>query len=409
MNLFREKLIFATASVLGVICTGFVGYLGWEQANIEGQLLRHGFDRAVVITANKDESEMYGGDAQRFIAAAPSVLDGPQSLLSRESVAKLRSIPEIASIMAVSKSSWKLNVGRNFTALVDVLNAPPEFMGQFGLGASNILKSGEYVPSSALQKRLGMVNDGGVASAIIGVPDESVAVLPTSMRDSVDWTKARVQVILHAHPLDLPAGISIFDNALFTTGREQKIAVPGLFLVPTVSLFVKFREGADVGQVSTKLADFLATATPSDPKTHLAMIPLTRYFSDELGIELISAWADRVRGGLLGVSLLLVVMLALIRFGRVRVEVAVRRALGATTGSAVWLSTKIIIMSIIAGISFGVAVSICISMIVAGVGLSVFSPILFSLGWVAMIAIIILTGCAGFGARRDVMATLRSA
>lgn len=404
MTLFRENLVFFIAVGLGVFSMSFAGYVGWQQSNIHSQMALHGFDKAVVISVDSDESELYGVDAEHFIAAGPKVSDGAQALLSRKSVETLLSFQEVSSVMAISKSTWQLNVGQNISSEVNIFNVPNDFFKYFRLGESELVSQGRYVPSETLYKKLKLSQAS--SNANLAVPDEQLHMLPLSMRESIDWSKAKVSIILDSKSIQLPA-TPIFENALFTTGREQKISVPGLFLLPTVNLVIKLNDDVSFEPAFDKLKTFFRTASPADAKLRLTATPFTEYFSSELGGDYLTSWGNEMRHGFIGITLLLVVMLALVKFGQIRYEIALRRAIGSKLTYAVWLSTKLIIQSIVYGILVGIVLGAIFPLIFSQVNYQTFFQWIISLFEIVIGAVAILIASASFGCRANIIDILR--
>ncbi|MGK5038453.1 ABC transporter permease [Janthinobacterium sp. LB3P118] len=372
---------------------------------LDETLSQHGFNRTMIISVENGASELYDDDARKVINSGPDVSDGPLALLSHDTLSKILAMPEIDSVMAISRSSWQLSTGNDSKAVVEVLNVPPVFMKEFNLGNSNDLLAGQYLPSNALARKLRLVDH---SSAIVSIPDETIAMLPYQMRSSFDWSKARFSVFVRKQTLNLGYDTSFFENVIFTTGKQQKINVPGLFLLPKINVLVKFREGVNVQDGQMNLEKILKNISLKNPNMQVQVTPFSKYFEDEIGAEVVTSWAGRLRLGFFTVSITLVTLLMLVRYNSLRYEIALRRALGATVGYAIWLSIRSLIASIFIGMVLGSIVGSVVNFSVNS-GSSMISPSnLLSLSAITALAILVIAASARVSAATNFSSTIRS-
>lgn len=406
MELFREKAIFFTASGLSLIAILFVGIIGHKRSAIENELTRWGFDRTVVISAESAQSESNGADVKALKANRPSAAEGPRAVLAGESLERLSRISSVASITALSKTNGNLHLPGGVSADVTVFNVSPEFVNLFGLGDPKLLRQGDYIPSSRLAERLHAM--GNASSATLGLPNELVDALPNELRDQIDWSKAKYSIRLPGGAYDLPRGARIFDDALFTTGREPKFSIPGVVLIPSVNLFVRLRDDSNLASAMPELKQFIATAQASRPRTTLSIALLSDYFAEELGLTLLAEWSQRLLLGLAGVSALLLTMLAFTLQARLRHEYALRIAVGATSRDAIFLSIRHAVAAITIGLAAGCAVGMAFILPALRIEVAALMPVVATLLAIGGLANFLLMGMTGFGARSNLLAQLKS-
>jgi hypothetical protein len=406
MALLREKSILFTTGAMSMAAIIFMGLVSHQRSAIEGELTQWGFDRTIVISAESGQAETNGADARSLIANKPSAAEGPRAVLADESLARLAQMPGVAAIMAVGKSNGKLQLAGGLSADVTVFNVAPEFVNLFGLGNPKLLRQGEYIPSARLNERLRTGTQS--TAATLGLPGEMVDALPAELRDSIDWSKAKYAIRLPAAAYELPRGAHIFDDALFTTGREPKFSIPGIFLIPSVTLFVRIRDDEDVAGAVKSMKEFAATAQPARPKTTLAVALLSDYFAEELGLNVLADWAQRLLLALAGISALLLTMLAFTLQARMRHECALRVAVGASARHAVWLSVRPTVSAISLGLGAGSAIGMLMVIAASRVHPASLAPVVACLIAIAMAANLLLMGITGYGARYQLLAQLNA-
>jgi hypothetical protein len=404
MALLREKTILLTAGGMALVAMVFMGMVSHQRSAIEGELSRWGFDRTVVISAESDQAETSDAQVRSLIANGPTASEGPRAVLTDDSLARLAHMPAVAAIMAVGKSNGNLQLAGGVSTDVTVFNVAPEFVNLFGLGDAKLLRQGEYVPSARLQARLHTTDKGRTAS--LGIPAEMVDALPAELRDQIDWSKAKYAIRLPGSAYELPRGAHIFDDALFTAGREPKFSIPGVLLVPSINLFVRLRDDSDIASAVRSIKEFVATAQPARPKATLGMAPLSEYFAEELGLNVLADWARRLLLALAGISALLLTMLAFTLQARMRHEVALRLAVGATARCAVWLSIRPAVSAISIGLGAGCAIGMILILAAWRVDLASLTPVVVGLIAIAMAANCLLMCITSFGARNNLLAQL---
>jgi len=353
----REKTIFITALTLALACVVMTTYARIEQYRLEAEYSRHGFDRTFVVEMVANNGASSGVEAAQYIASMPDTNDGLLAVFSRAALSELGGRPELEAILPVAQSKRQLDLPGGRSAEVTVYNIPPSFAQLFSLGDPAVLKQGEYVLNPRLRSQLQL--PAGRTLGTLGVASRVVARLPADMRKSLDWSKARVPVSLSAHTLASDHASVAFQDALFTTGAEPRIAIPGLFLFPTYSAFIRLRDGADLTAGETALRTLVDRAAAASPHSHLQLTPLPRYFARQLGADELDRWSARVQQALLALTVLVLVLLALIRHRRMRFEIALRRALGAPLLWSVWLSGRAVGIAIGAGVLLACLAGYC--------------------------------------------------
>lgn len=406
MKVRFETFIVVAAALLAFAFITFDAYFRLKETQIVERLNYHGFSRTAVISSLGVQPDDPDFDASDFIGAARNSGGDASWVLSRRSLSELSALPAVAKVLAIAKSSRKLTLQSGVISDVNSFNVPPEFGEVFKLGGVERISPGIYVPSAALRRSALIRADASAAS--LGVSDEVVRALPPSMRERIDWSKATVPVRLSSAALELPADSPMFDNALFTTGREAKLAVPGLFLFPTVSILVKLRDEVTVDAGMAQLAAFTARATPADPKATLSLTPLMQFFADELGVEQYRAWGIHVRQGIASGCVLLFSALVLIRQRRIRHEIVLRRAVGVPSSWAAWLSIRATVVGLGAGAVVGTVLGVGLVFAMSAAGLAALAPPLAGIGAAISIAAAVLVSGAGLFSRADLASQLKS-
>lgn len=351
MKFLREKYIFVVAIFSTTICLAISGYIDQGQSEVADSLQRHNFHRAVVVSVVPGDDVISGDAATQLIDNPPAAKDGPEALLSPDSARKIVALPYVSQVMAVAKSSWQLETADGKSSEVNVFDIPPNFSQEFKLGDPALLKHGVYVASKPLRDRVGASKNQ--ESATLGVPSSQIEQLPARMRERINWAAGKSPILLSDRSMDVPGGSALFENSLFTTDAPSKVSIGGLHLIPAVNLFVTFKAGTDVAQTTKDLESFLASATPAVAGNKLALAPMPKFFAAELGLNEVNSWGQWMRKGVLVVMALLFLIIALVRQSRVRLEFALRSAMGAGKWSAAWKSTRFVLYGITAGVFFG--------------------------------------------------------
>jgi hypothetical protein len=405
MRVRFETFVIAAAALLACAFVGFDAHFRLKETQIVERLNHHGFSRTAVITALGAQPDDPDFDARDFISGARHSDGDASSVLTRRSLSELSSLPVVAKVLAIAKSSRKLSLQSGVISDVNCFNVSAEFGSVFKLAGVDRISPGVYTPSAVLRRSARMSPDAGVGS--LGVADEVVRALPPSMRERIDWSKASVPIRLSNAALELPADSPMFDNALFTTGREARLDVPGLFLFPTVNILVKLRDEVPVDAGMAQLASFIARATPADPKATLSLAPLMQFFSDELGVEQYRAWGAHVRQGIGSGCILLFSALVLIRQRRIRQEIALRRAVGVPAGWAAWLSIRALVTGLGAGVAVGAIVGAGLVCVFTATRLPALAPSLAGIGIAIASAAVVLVSGAGLFSRVDLASQLK--
>lgn len=363
MIFMREKAVFFISVLLAGACIIFSAHLKSRQSALEAGLTRHGFDRTFVVELVRDNSSSSGGTAAQYVATAPGISDGLLAVLSRKSASALNQLQDVDAALPVAKSSRQLNLPNGMSTQVTIYNVTPEFAAAFGLSQSSPLKEGMYVPSPQLRRHLKLGDEA--SGATLGVANSVVQGLPSAMRGMIDWSKAKVSVVVPSGTFGTLDNSSAFEHALFTTGAEPKVSIPGLFLFPKLAVFIKLRDDVDLEAGARRLEAFIDDASPADRHSRLQFTPLPRYFAQQLDAGYIDRWATRIQQGLVALAILLFLMLALMKHSQIRREVALRRAVGTPLAWAVWLSGRNIGLALAAG----VALTCCAAMASTWLGL----------------------------------------
>jgi hypothetical protein len=350
VKIMREKLYFISSILLAATAIGVFGYEQAHQAASEPGYSRRGYDRTFVVEVVHDYDSSSGAGAEQLIGSVPNVGDGIQTVFSSGSAAKLRALPDVEYALPVSTGIRQVRLAAGHTAQVTTYNITPDFVHAFDLGDSAALRANEYVPSSVLRKQIG-TNGSVQTMATLSVADSAIQELPRDMRNAIDWSKAKNPITLGAGEFGSGLSSTSFRDALFTTGVEAKISIPGLFLIPKSMVFIKLHADADIRQGLSRLREFLASASPAVKGTHFQVIPLSNFFEQQLGSDYRKQWAKRIQIGLFIVTALVFLMLALARHARIRHELVLRKALGVPSIWAVWFSSRGIVIAIMSGVS----------------------------------------------------------
>jgi hypothetical protein len=405
MKVRFETFIVIAAAFMAFAFVAFDGYFRLKEARIIDRLNYHGFGRTAVITTSGLQPDDPDFDAAEFIGASKNSRRDASAVMSRRSLSELAALPVVANVLAVTKSTRKLTLPSGLATDVNCYNVPPDFGAVFRLSAADAITPGIYVPSAALRKAAGLAT--GIVYGSLGVADEVMGVLPPATRARIDWSKATLRVTLSDAALALPADSPMFDLALFTTGREAKLEVPGLFLIPTVNIFVKLRDDVPVETGMAALSSFLARATPSVPGASLALTPLLQFFADELGIDQYRAWSEHIRQGIGSGGVLLFSALVLVRQKRIRHEIALRRAVGVPAAWAAWLSTRAMVLGLACGVPGGAILGAALVCLVTAAGLPALTPSLAGIGGAIATAVLVLVSGAGLFSRVDLASQLK--
>ncbi len=346
----KEGRIVAIAAVLSLSTLTFAAYINWTKAKLEASVSQHGFSRAFVISAESDGGQSFGDDAREIIGAAANNISSAQRLLSRHSAETLLSNPSVEAAMVVSRRPMQLTLPNGRNSTVAVFNIDPTFATNFKIGDPSAIQRGSYVPSNELGKQLGLTPN---SNAQLGIPQKQIDALPSEMRAAIDWSLAKTSIRLAPTSFDVGQN-GLFDNAIFTTGKEEKIQVPGLHLIPNTVLFVKLKDDVDIAAGERELGEFVAHATAANARQHLELAPVSRFFAQVGGENYLRSWTTTVNRGITAIALLLLVMLAIGRSKQTGREIALRKAMGATASMAVWLSVRPMGLAISLGVILAV-------------------------------------------------------
>ncbi len=388
MILFREKKFLLMACLLTLLCFMLAAFVGVRRVEMAYELTKHGFDRAVVIAPGVKKNRILTAvEAARSQINTVSMLDGPLAVVSRDGALKLSAMPEIESMMAITKSDKKLSVDDGLTSDVTIFNVPTQFITQFHLGDPLLLGGETYVPSKAFQQKL--ANGTSSRRATLGISD-SVASLINAGDQKVDLSNYKLAVVLSAQAFDLPGGSTAFDYTLFATGEPAKIEVPNTTMSVKVWLVAKVKGGVDSTATFQKLADIVEMDAGANGERNLVLLPMTQFLSKQLSVAYLDIWATRLLQGVFAVSTLLLLMLVLTRQLRLKREVSLRQATGASKLAAVWLSSRTTMAAVLAGIGLGSVLAMATCFAVQKPVLVTLYPMLGAMAGVGALSVLIV-------------------
>jgi hypothetical protein len=405
MKVRFETFIIIAAAAVAFAFVAFDGYCRQKETQIVERLQFHGFTRTAVITSLGAQPDDPDFDAADFIGANRNARQDGASVLSRRSLSELSTLPVVANVLGIAKSARKLSLKSGMVSDVNCFNVPPDFGDIFRLGGASAIAPGIYVPSAALRRAAHMGSEA--RDGLLGVADEVLGALPPNMRDRIDWSKATVPVRVSAAALELPADSPMFDTAVFTTGREPRIDVPGVYLIPTAHILVKLRDDVAVDAGMAQLASFVAHAAPATPGSALSLTPLMQFFADELGVDRYRSWGTHVRQGIGSAGVLLFSALVLVRQKRIRQEIALRRAVGAPAAWAAWLSIKGIVLGLASGVAAGALLGVALAFAATFAALPALAPSLAGLAAATCAAVVIMVSGAGLFSRDALASQLK--
>lgn len=372
----RDKLIFVLALLVSAAALCTAAIFGVERQKVAKSFYAHNFHRAAVIDLMIEQKELRGIDAMNLIASAPNPAMGAGALLTRDSARELLSLPEVDKVMGFSRSLWQLKTRSGESSEIWLFNIPNEFPAFFKFG-DTALSSGTLVPSAALATKLQSTEN--TSSVKVGIPQRNIDSMPIDMRDRIDWTVAYAPMIMAPQGYDVPSDAPMFRNAVFTTGKNPQISIPGFFTIPSVQLMVTFKPGVDEAKAIARLKAFLATARPNVANGQLAIVPATEFFSEAIKVGLFSRWSATFAFVVALGCGLLILLIALIRLPQVHHEIALRRMLGVDAMAAAKLSMMNVSVSLGMGSLAGVVLGSLVWASLGGMNYRDFGLIIFAI------------------------------
>ncbi len=408
--MYREKYFFLSACLLSALCFALAAYLALRRTSMESDLDRHHFNRAAIIAVKQKTGILSPADAMRLMNNPATLGDGLLAVLSRTTAAQLQALPEVEHIFPISKTENKLSLAGGFSGNITTFYVPPQFVSAFALGDASLLKKDVFVPSTTLQRKISIAISTGspLTSATLGPVYDGKSGLLKKHMSSEEAAKYKVPVWVSDSAFLLPGGSAAFDNTLFATGEPVKLNIPGMLSFPKIWLVVKLKDGVDATAALQSLRNLTQNSTDRNNEKNLTFTPLTNYFAGELSTDYLESWANRLHIGTGAMAALLLLMLVLTRYARIRREVALRLAMGATGLHAAWLSIRQTVFAILAGIATTSTLTFALLLLQPAL-LLLLLPMFGIIALIGVTAFFLLFGCGALAGRGDLMPHLRGA
>ncbi len=340
----KQKIIAGLVFLLVSVFIISTSYLESQRQLVARELAKFGFERTLIV--NPITGAMSGADAAEYISNAPTVNDGVQAVLSRAAAAKLMAFPQVETVFVVGRSLRQIQMSNGRNLDVEVFNAPQNFLRDFNLDSTALLRPSWYTASESLRE---FFEKSGRSSASIGVPAEQINSLPEGVRDQIDWTKAKAPINISDHFVFGVGKSQLFRNTVFTTGKEAELTIPGVYIIPRVDLFVQIKRSDNVPAMMREVRAFLETAVPAYPKSVLVISTMDQYFAEELGLARVEKWTKGIQTFLMLATLVLFASIILTKYQVIANELALRRILGAPKFECAWYSIRPVVMATFVG------------------------------------------------------------
>ncbi len=219
------------------------------------------------------------------MAFSPRIDDGAAAMIQEPGASQLARAPFFESAFALLSSSWELRLPNTKAFDVTLLNGSQTFATTFAV--NHLDQAGGFKPTRSLYDLLGQQMFG---EARLGVSRGVYDSLAPMLKGHLTYDEASFPVFISKDILDLPAGLPLFQEAVFTSDPLPKVNLNGLRRIPSLQLFVLVKEGQDMTQAAESLRAFAKEATAAQPYSKLVVNSISELMLEQQGGTVAKFW-----------------------------------------------------------------------------------------------------------------------